>query len=180
MILDLLYFLKDQWNSYRFLKKLKKRYPESFFEKSIDIKGPIENLYLGSQTRIQMNCHFHLGGMEWCKNKGMLKIGKDSVISPGTLIYAAGPGGVEIGENFDCGPGVKIFASSSDMNNRVQHIFKKVTIGNNVILYANVVISPGVTIGDNAVVLAGGIVNRDIPKNAVFGGVPAKYIKTIN
>lgn len=37
----------------------------------------------------------------------------------------------------------------------------------------------GVTIGDNAVVAAGAVVNKDVPKNAVVGGVPAKIIKMI-
>ena len=38
---------------------------------------------------------------------------------------------------------------------------------------------PGVTIGDNAVVAAGAVVNKDVPPGAVVGGVPAKVIKYI-
>jgi len=39
---------------------------------------------------------------------------------------------------------------------------------------------PGVTIGENAVVAAGAVVSKDVPANAVVGGVPAKIIKSID
>ena len=38
---------------------------------------------------------------------------------------------------------------------------------------------PGVTIGNNVVVEAGAVINKDVPDNALVGGVPAKVIKTI-
>jgi acetyltransferase-like isoleucine patch superfamily enzyme len=41
----------------------------------------------------------------------------------------------------------------------------------------NVTILPGVTIGENSVVGAGAVVNKDIPANCMAAGVPAKVIK---
>ena len=55
-----------------------------------------------------------------------------------------------------------------------------IRIGKNVWLGANVTVTPGVTIGDNAVIAAGAVVSRDVPPNAVVGGVPAKIIKYVN
>ena len=40
-------------------------------------------------------------------------------------------------------------------------------------------ILPGVTVGDNAIIAAGAVVNKDVPAEAVSGGVPAKVIKYI-
>ena len=56
---------------------------------------------------------------------------------------------------------------------------KPVKIGKNVWIGAHATILPGVTIGDNAIIAAGAVVTKDVEKNAVAGGVPAKKIKDI-
>jgi len=55
-----------------------------------------------------------------------------------------------------------------------------VEIGDDVTIYANAVISPGVKIGSGSAVAAGSVVIRDVPENTLIGGVPAKIIKKIN
>jgi len=37
---------------------------------------------------------------------------------------------------------------------------------------------PGVKIGNNCIIAAGSIVTKNIPENSVYGGIPAKFIKT--
>ena len=44
----------------------------------------------------------------------------------------------------------------------------------------NVTICPGVTVGEYAVVAAGSVVTKDVPDNAVVGGVPAKVIRYLD
>lgn len=38
---------------------------------------------------------------------------------------------------------------------------------------------PGVTIGPNSVVVAGSVVTKDVPPDSVWGGVPARHLKTL-
>ena len=54
---------------------------------------------------------------------------------------------------------------------------KPVKIGNHVWIGAKAMIMKGVTIGDGAVIAAGAIVTKDVPKNCVVAGVPARIIK---
>ncbi|TCI21719.1 DapH/DapD/GlmU-related protein [Exiguobacterium sp. SL-9] len=52
-----------------------------------------------------------------------------------------------------------------------------VRIGKNVWIGDNVCVLPGVTIGDGCVIGANAVVNKDIPKNSIAVGVPAKVVK---
>lgn len=54
----------------------------------------------------------------------------------------------------------------------------EVNIGDNVLIGANTTILPGVTIGDNAIVSAASLVNKDVPAGAFVGGNPIKIIYT--
>lgn len=53
-----------------------------------------------------------------------------------------------------------------------------IEIGNNVFIGSNVQILYDVKIGDNIVIAAGSVINRDVPDNSVVGGVPARVIDT--
>lgn len=56
---------------------------------------------------------------------------------------------------------------------------KEIYIGNNVWIGSNAIILPGVKIGDNCVIAAGAVVTKDVPRNKIYGGVPAKEIKDL-
>ncbi len=53
---------------------------------------------------------------------------------------------------------------------------KNILIGEDVWIGCNVIILKGVVIGDGAVIAAGAVVNKSVPSNEVWGGVPAKKI----
>lgn len=55
---------------------------------------------------------------------------------------------------------------------------KQVILEDNVWLGTNVVVLPGVTIGQGSVISANSVVNKDIPSMSIAGGNPAKVIRT--
>lgn len=57
------------------------------------------------------------------------------------------------------------------------HRTSRVVIEDNVWIAAHCVILPGVRVASGAVVGAGAVVNKDVPANAVVGGVPAKVLR---
>jgi acetyltransferase-like isoleucine patch superfamily enzyme len=52
-----------------------------------------------------------------------------------------------------------------------------VVIRKNAWVAIGVIILPGVTIGEGAIVASGSVVNKDVPPNTLVGGVPAKILK---
>jgi len=56
---------------------------------------------------------------------------------------------------------------------------RPITVGDNVWIGGHVCVLPGVTIGDNSVIGAGSVVNKDIPANVVAAGNPCRVIRRI-
>ncbi len=99
---------------------------------------------------------------------------------------------VTIGDHCDIGPNVTIVTPCHPMlpDERVEMLneqgrptrfcwAKPVQIGNHCWLGANVVVCPGVTIGDGCVIGAGSVVTRDIPPMSFAAGNPCKVIRPL-
>lgn len=90
---------------------------------------------------------------------------------------------VSIGEYFHCGQNLMIHTNNHDYDHGEcipygdKQITKPVIIKDFVWCGANVIILPGVTIGEGCVIGAGSVVTHDIPDYAVAAGNPAKVIK---
>jgi maltose O-acetyltransferase len=41
------------------------------------------------------------------------------------------------------------------------------------------IINPGITIGDNAVIGSGSVVTKDVPRDVIVAGNPAKFVKQV-
>jgi sugar O-acyltransferase (sialic acid O-acetyltransferase NeuD family) len=55
----------------------------------------------------------------------------------------------------------------------------RVTVNSNVWIGAGAVVLPRLTIGENSIVGAGAVVTKDIPKNVVVVGSPARFLRRI-
>ena len=91
---------------------------------------------------------------------------------------------VYIGEYVMIAPNVTITPTGhpvdSDLRRPGTQFSIPVRIGNNVWIGSNVVILPGITIGDNSVIGAGSVVTHDIPENVVAVGNPCGVLRKID
>ncbi len=90
---------------------------------------------------------------------------------------------VTIGDNVQIAPNVSIYTAGHplhpDSRNSGYEYALPITIGDNVWIGGNVVICPGVTIGDCAVIGAGSVVTRDVPPWTVAAGNPCRVLRQI-
>ena len=123
----------------------------------------------------QGSCNFHIYG-----DLEKFEIDPSSHIKSDTFIECNG--GVKIGKHFHVGSGLKIFSSNHDYKSYEkipygnQDILKPVVICDFVWVGANVSITPGVTIGEGAVIAMSSVVTRDVLPGMVVGGNPARVI----
>lgn len=99
-----------------------------------------------------LNAHCHL--------LGEIIIGNNVMIGPKTVIWGRDHG-MEIGLPMQ----------------KQQHIKSPILIEDDVWIGANVTILKGVTLYSGSVIAAGSVVVKDVPKNNVVAGNPAKTIK---
>ena len=109
-----------------------------------------------------------------------LKIGKHVRINENVFLQ----GHITIGDNVMLAPNVAIYSKTHNYNNPdVPMVLagdsetKEVVIENNVWIARNVVILPGIRIGEGSIVGANSVVNRDVEPWSIVGGVPAKLIR---
>jgi maltose O-acetyltransferase len=90
---------------------------------------------------------------------------------------------VTIGDNVLFAPNVSLYTAGhpihSHLRNQEYEYAFPITIGNNVWIGGNVVINPGISIGDNTVIGAGSVVTKDIPPNVIAVGNPCKVLRKI-
>ena len=109
-------------------------------------------------------------------------IGERIRIQPFSCLWASPNAKIIVGDGTGLGPGTMIFSSNHQYVPGKPYIDqpyneRDVIIGRNVWVGARCVILPGVRIGDNAVIAAGSVVNRDVAEATLVGGVPAKLLK---
>ena len=136
-----------------------------------------QNITIGSNVFLNTSCHF--------QDQGGITIGDGTLIGHNVVLatlnheedperrhhtYAAP---IVIGKN------VWIGANATVTERRHHTYAAPIVIGKNVWIGANATVTPGVTIGDGAIIAAGAVVTKDVPPNMVVGGVPARVIRPV-
>lgn len=118
------------------------------------------------------------GGFEIRKPKN-LSIGSNTIIGFKCVLDARN--GLSIGENVNFSSEVMIWTMQHDYNSSLfAGEGARVIVESYAWISARVIILPGVTIGQGAVVAAGAVVTKDVAPYTVVGGVPAKEIAKRN
>ena len=90
---------------------------------------------------------------------------------------------VVFGDNVFIGPNCGFYTAGhpldAETRNKGLEYAKPIRVGNDVWFGGNVVVLPGVKIGNNVVIGAGSVVTKDIPENSIAVGNPCKVIKNI-
>lgn len=111
-----------------------------------------------------------------------ISLGANVHIGPSALLDAAGE--IFIDDGTILAPEVKLFSRTHNFDQNVQALpfdnvmfVAPVRIGRYVWIGTRAIVLPGVTIGDGAVVGAGSVVSKDVPKCAVAVGNPARIVR---
>lgn len=117
----------------------------------------------------------------WCDYGFNIEIGENFYTNHNCVILDGAK--VTFGDNVFIAPncGFHTAGHPLDVEQRNQGLeyAYPITIGDNVWIGASVTVLPGVTIGSNTVIGAGGVVKHDIPSGVIAAGVPRRVIRQI-
>ena len=114
------------------------------------------------------------------QEQGGIHVGNYCLICPGVRISSAAK--VSIDDN--CMLATNVYITDADWHDIYNRTScgpaERVKIRNNVWIGDSAIICKGVTIGENSIIGAGGIVTKDIPPNVIAAGNPAQVIKKLD
>jgi acetyltransferase-like isoleucine patch superfamily enzyme len=113
-----------------------------------------------------------------------LKIDRQSKLGYSSALFNTRSGQITIGDNVIFGHDCQILTGRHMDNFKDPFKFKPtiesgfdIEIKNGVWLTSRVIVTGGVTIGENTTVLPGSIVTKNMPPNSIVGGMPARVLK---
>ena len=144
--------------------------------------GPGVVIQIGEKGRIELGRFSWLGhGTKLRCHEGLISIGAKTVMGQECTVSAYQH--VSIGRECVIADRVMLIDFDHGVTEverpiRLQGIYKRdVHVGNNVWIGYGACILRGVTVGDNAIIGTNAVVTKDVPANAVVGGVPARVIR---
>jgi acetyltransferase-like isoleucine patch superfamily enzyme len=143
--------------------------------------------FIGKWLQVIAMTRLPLGSRFRCSMERLrgVKIGKHVFLGGGNILDRARPDLITIEDYVSLAGGVYILTHSNpttplrEILGPSSHKVAPVVIKRGAWIAVNVVILPGVTIGENSIVATGSVVTQDVPSMTIFGGTPAKEIKKI-
>lgn len=141
-----------------------------------DYREVIEDLIPGIPESAVICPPFH------CDHGNGIQLGENAFLNYNCV--ALDGGFVRIGANTRIGPCCQFYTPQHPMDYVERREDKEtaypITIGADCWLGGNVVVCPGVTIGDRCIIAAGSVVTKDIPSDSMAAGCPAVVKKQLN
>jgi maltose O-acetyltransferase len=110
-----------------------------------------------------------------------IRLGAASYVNFGCVFLDCAP--ITIGDHAQIAPSVQIYTATHPLEPGPRQAgiesAHPVVIGRNVWLGGGCIVLPGVTIGDDTVVGAGAVVNRDLPAGVLAVGNPARVVRKL-
>lgn len=101
-----------------------------------------------------------------------LTVGDNVTINPDC--YLDDRGTIYIGNNVNISHSVRIYTAGHDISSPMMSYFERsVKILDDVWVFPNVLIMPGVELSEGCIVLPGSVITKSFPKNSILGGNPA-------
>lgn len=117
----------------------------------------------------------------YCDYGYNISVGRNFYSNFNMVILDGAP--VTFGDNVFVAPNCGFYTAGHPLDyvsrNKGLEYARPIKVGNNVWIGAQVCVLPGVTIGDNCVIGAGSVVNKDIPANSLAAGNPCRVIRSI-
>lgn len=136
--------------------------------------SPIRNLILRlGGARIPL-FHAYVRSPLYCSHLRGIDIGEGVFINMGCRFQ--GTATIRVGSGCSIGPFV-CFETVDHMEGFIRD--QEIILGENVWVGAQVVVTGGVRIGNNAIIGAGAVVTKDVPMTALWGGVPARELRVL-
>jgi len=139
--------------------------------------------YLVYTVPLQMIARFVPFGNAFFHRLRGVKIGKGCIIPKEVFIDEMEPKLIEIGNNVTIAPNVMILAHTNYGKGLYPYVGKrktaKVVIKDNVFIGAGSIILNGVTINENSIIGAGSVVTKEVLKETIVAGVPAKQVRKL-
>lgn len=161
---------------------LKLRFRGRLRTDGIAFVGPEVTFEIGKHARVELGRWSWIGkGTKIRCHEGIVSIGAKSVLGQECTISAYQH--ISIGRECVIADRVMFIDFDHGMVEverpiRLQGIYKRdVRVGHNVWIGYGACILRGVTVGDNSVIGTNAVVTKDVPDNAVVGGVPARIIR---
>ena len=158
----------------RLKRKIILRLAESLQHAQRDLTG-VAFAAMGTGVRVSYGCRFiapegiHIGDYVYIGQEGLF----------------GGEGKLRIGDNVAIGPRVHVYTTNHNWHDAAfvpfdeKLIKRPVTIGSHVWIGGNVVLVPGVTVHEGAIVAAGSVVTKDVPPWTIVVGNPARILRSI-